>query len=82
MHTCAVHCACTHIHTMQRVAPCMRELDTLNHTHQQTHKNTHPQPSNLVAKLRTHKTDSNLLLLKMELGAGHFSVTGRCVNRL
>lgn len=33
-----------------------------------------------MAKLRTHKTDDNLLLLKMELGAGHFSVTGRCAR--
>jgi oligopeptidase B len=30
-----------------------------------------------VAKLRELKTDSHLLLLKCEMGAGHFSVTGR-----
>jgi oligopeptidase B len=30
-----------------------------------------------VAKLRDMKTDSNLLLLKCGMGAGHFSVTGR-----
>lgn len=37
------------------------------------------EPAKLVAKLRELKTDSNLLLLKTEMGAGHFSVTGRCV---
>ncbi|GBF88888.1 oligopeptidase B [Raphidocelis subcapitata] len=35
------------------------------------------EPAKWVAKLRSLKTDSNLLLLKTELGAGHFSVTGR-----
>lgn len=35
------------------------------------------EPAKLVAKLRSTKTDTNLLLLKCELGAGHFSVTGR-----
>ncbi|EFJ49956.1 hypothetical protein VOLCADRAFT_73990 [Volvox carteri f. nagariensis] len=35
------------------------------------------EPAKFVAKLREHKTDSNLLLLKTEMGAGHFSVTGR-----
>jgi hypothetical protein len=34
-----------------------------------------------VAKLRSTKTDNNLLLLKTELGAGHFSVTGRWGRR-
>lgn len=35
------------------------------------------EPAKFVAKLREHKTDRNLLLLKTEMGAGHFSVTGR-----
>lgn len=35
------------------------------------------EPAKLVAKLREHKTDDRLLLLKTEMGAGHFSVTGR-----
>lgn len=35
------------------------------------------EPAKLVAKLRELKTDSNLLLIKTEMGAGHFSVTGR-----
>ncbi|KIY99303.1 oligopeptidase B [Monoraphidium neglectum] len=35
------------------------------------------EPAKWVAKLRSTKTDNNLLLLKTELGAGHFSVTGR-----
>jgi oligopeptidase B len=30
-----------------------------------------------VAKLRTHKTDNNLLLLKTELDAGHGGMSGR-----
>jgi oligopeptidase B len=30
-----------------------------------------------VAKLRTHKTDENLLLLKTELESGHFGLSGR-----
>ncbi len=30
-----------------------------------------------MAKLRELKTDDKLLLLKTEMGAGHFSVTGR-----
>lgn len=38
------------------------------------------EPAKLVARLRELKTDSNLLLLKTEMGAGHFSVTGRCVG--
>jgi hypothetical protein len=38
----------------------------------------HPrEPSKLVARLRELKTDKHLLLFKCELGAGHFSVTGR-----
>lgn len=36
------------------------------------------EPAKLVARLRELKTDNNLLLLKTEMGAGHFSVTGRC----
>lgn len=35
------------------------------------------EPAKLVAKLRELKTDNNLLLFKCEMGAGHFSVTGR-----
>jgi len=35
------------------------------------------EPTKLVARLRAAKTDNNLLLLKTEMGAGHFSVTGR-----
>ncbi|KAG2483154.1 hypothetical protein HYH03_017946 [Edaphochlamys debaryana] len=35
------------------------------------------EPAKLVAKLRELKTDARLLLLKTEMGAGHFSVTGR-----
>jgi protease II len=35
------------------------------------------EPAKLVAKLRELKTDKHLLLFKCELGAGHFSVTGR-----
>lgn len=43
------------------------------------------EPAKLVARLRELKTDDNLLLLKTEMGAGHFSVTGRyacCVEFL
>ncbi|ESQ30443.1 hypothetical protein EUTSA_v10011253mg [Eutrema salsugineum] len=35
------------------------------------------EPAKLVAKLREMKTDNNLLLFKCELGAGHFSKSGR-----
>lgn len=35
------------------------------------------EPAKLVAKLRAWKTNDNLLLLKTNMGAGHFSVTGR-----
>lgn len=35
------------------------------------------EPAKFVAKLRAAKTDDNLLLLKTDMGAGHFSVTGR-----
>ena len=35
------------------------------------------EPTKWVAKLRDLKTDSNLLLLKMQMGAGHFSSSGR-----
>ncbi|GIL43661.1 hypothetical protein Vafri_1337 [Volvox africanus] len=35
------------------------------------------EPAKFVARLREHKTGSQLLLLKTEMGAGHFSVTGR-----
>ena len=34
-------------------------------------------PAKWVAKLRARKTDGNLLLLKTQMKAGHFSVTGR-----
>lgn len=37
------------------------------------------EPSKLVAKLRDMKTDNNTLLFKCEMGAGHFSKTGRLV---
>lgn len=30
------------------------------------------EPAKLVAKLRRHKVDDNLLLFKCEMGAGHF----------
>ncbi|KAF5737959.1 Prolyl oligopeptidase family protein isoform 1 [Tripterygium wilfordii] len=35
------------------------------------------EPAKFVAKLRETKTDSNLLLFKCDLGAGHFSKSGR-----
>ncbi|XP_078427385.1 prolyl oligopeptidase family protein [Wolffia australiana] len=35
------------------------------------------EPAKFVAKLRSTKTDDNLLLFKCELGAGHFSKSGR-----
>ncbi|KAK7841486.1 protease 2 [Quercus suber] len=35
------------------------------------------EPAKFVAKLRDLKTDNNLLLFKCELGAGHFSKSGR-----
>lgn len=35
------------------------------------------EPAKLVCKIREAKTDDNMLLFKCELGAGHFSVTGR-----
>ncbi|KAM0826496.1 hypothetical protein ACQ4PT_068841 [Festuca glaucescens] len=35
------------------------------------------EPAKFVAKLRELKTDNNLLLFKCELGAGHFSKSGR-----
>ena len=35
------------------------------------------EPAKYAAKLRATKTDSNLLLLKCDLGAGHFSKSGR-----
>ncbi|KAL4433270.1 hypothetical protein ABPG77_003318 [Micractinium sp. CCAP 211/92] len=35
------------------------------------------EPAKWVAKLRRAKTDNNLLLLKCDMGAGHFSQSGR-----
>ncbi|KMZ64238.1 putative Oligopeptidase B, partial [Zostera marina] len=35
------------------------------------------EPAKFVAKLREMKTDNNLLLFKCDLGAGHFSKSGR-----
>lgn len=35
------------------------------------------EPAKLVAKLRRLKTDQNLLLAKFDMGAGHFSKSGR-----
>ena len=35
------------------------------------------EPAKWVAKLRAEKTDDNLLLFKCDLGAGHFSKSGR-----
>ncbi|KAK8613470.1 hypothetical protein V6N13_101232 [Hibiscus sabdariffa] len=35
------------------------------------------EPAKFVAKLRDMKTDNNMLLFKCELGAGHFSKSGR-----
>ncbi|KAJ0770425.1 putative oligopeptidase B [Helianthus annuus] len=35
------------------------------------------EPAKFVAKLREMKTDKNLLLFKCEMGAGHFSKSGR-----
>ncbi|KAI3687246.1 hypothetical protein L1987_80940 [Smallanthus sonchifolius] len=35
------------------------------------------EPAKFVAKLREMKTDDNLLLFKCEMGAGHFSKSGR-----
>lgn len=35
------------------------------------------EPAKLVAKLREYKTDKNMLVFKCEMGAGHFSQSGR-----
>lgn len=35
------------------------------------------EPAKFVAKLRDMKTDDSILLFKCELGAGHFSKSGR-----
>jgi oligopeptidase B len=35
------------------------------------------EPAKFVAKLRASKTDDHLLLLKTEMGAGHFGRSGR-----
>lgn len=35
------------------------------------------EPAKFVAKLREMKTNDNLLLFKCEMGAGHFSKSGR-----
>jgi oligopeptidase B len=35
------------------------------------------EPAKWVAKLRTMKTDNNLLLLKVNMGSGHFGASGR-----
>lgn len=35
------------------------------------------EPAKFVAKLRDMKTNDNLLLFKCEMGAGHFSKSGR-----
>jgi hypothetical protein len=38
------------------------------------------EPAKWVAKMRELKTDQHLLVFKCEMGAGHFSVTGRSVG--
>ena len=38
---------------------------------------TYWEPAKWVARLRAHKTDSNLLLLKTNMGAGHGGKSGR-----
>lgn len=35
------------------------------------------EPTKMVAKLRDNNTGGSTMLLKMDMGAGHFSVTGR-----
>lgn len=35
------------------------------------------EPAKFVAKLREHKSDNHMLLFKCDLGAGHFSQSGR-----
>ena len=35
------------------------------------------EPAKFVAKLREHKTDQRMLIFKCDLGAGHFSQSGR-----
>jgi hypothetical protein len=35
------------------------------------------EPAKFVAKLRENKTDNRILLFKCDLGAGHFSQSGR-----
>ena len=38
---------------------------------------TYWEPAKWVAKLRAHKTDANLLLLKINMDAGHGGASGR-----
>ncbi|MFT2090135.1 S9 family peptidase [Paraglaciecola sp. 2405UD69-4] len=41
---------------------------------------TYWEPAKWTAKLRATKTDKNLLVMRMNMGAGHFSNTGRYVQ--
>jgi oligopeptidase B len=38
---------------------------------------TYWEPAKWVAKLREHKTDNNILLLKTNMSSGHFGISGR-----
>ena len=48
-----------------------------SHQYESVHPLQCREPAKFVAKLREYKTDKNILCFKCEMGAGHFSQSGR-----
>ena len=81
--SCLVHCCyitgllAVNISVACHLRVVFRDWQRYGRLHQTHLACVRREPAKFVAKLRESKTDNNMLLFKCDIGAGHFSQSGR-----